>query len=82
MVMPCRNLSEAHAPGYAGYCTGNDFTRDLQYLATQFMIDRTFDGFAPLGPHPATSDLVGDPNNLRLERGSTASSGRTGTRTT
>jgi 2-keto-4-pentenoate hydratase/2-oxohepta-3-ene-1,7-dioic acid hydratase in catechol pathway len=32
--------------------TGNDFSaRDLQYLTTQFMIGKTFDGFAPLGPH-------------------------------
>jgi 2-keto-4-pentenoate hydratase/2-oxohepta-3-ene-1,7-dioic acid hydratase in catechol pathway len=65
----CRNVSEADALGYvAGYCTGNDFSaRDLQYLTTQFMIGKTFDGFAPLGPHLVTSDLVGDPNNLRLE---------------
>jgi 2-keto-4-pentenoate hydratase/2-oxohepta-3-ene-1,7-dioic acid hydratase in catechol pathway len=65
----CRNVSEADALGYvAGYCTGNDFSaRDLQYLTSQFMIGKTFDGFAPLGPHLVTSDLVGDPNNLRLE---------------
>ncbi len=65
----CRNVSEADALDYvAGYCTGNDFTaRDLQYLTTQFMIGKTFDGFAPLGPHLVTSDLVGDPNNLKLE---------------
>ena len=65
----CRNASEAYALDYvAGYCTGNDFSaRDLQYLTTQFMIGKTFDGFAPLGPHLVTSDLVGDPNNLRLE---------------
>jgi 2-keto-4-pentenoate hydratase/2-oxohepta-3-ene-1,7-dioic acid hydratase in catechol pathway len=65
----CRNVSEADALNYvAGYCTGNDFTaRDLQYLTTQFMIGKTFDGFAPIGPYLVTSDLVGDPNNLRLE---------------
>jgi 2-keto-4-pentenoate hydratase/2-oxohepta-3-ene-1,7-dioic acid hydratase in catechol pathway len=65
----CRNVSEEDALGYvAGYCTGNDFSaRDLQYLTTQFMIGKTFDGFAPLGPYLVTSDLVGDPNNLRLE---------------
>jgi 2-keto-4-pentenoate hydratase/2-oxohepta-3-ene-1,7-dioic acid hydratase in catechol pathway len=65
----CRNVSEADALSYvAGYCTGNDFSaRDLQYLTSQFMIGKTFDGFAPLGPHLVTSDLVGDPNNLRLE---------------
>ena len=65
----CRNVSEADALSYvAGYCTGNDFSaRDMQYLTSQFMIGKTFDGFAPLGPHLVTSDLVGDPNNLRLE---------------
>ena len=65
----CRNVSEADALGYvAGYCTGNDFSaRDMQYLTSQFMIGKTFDGFAPLGPRLVTSDLVGDPNNLRLE---------------
>jgi 2-keto-4-pentenoate hydratase/2-oxohepta-3-ene-1,7-dioic acid hydratase in catechol pathway len=65
----CHNVSETDALDYvAGYCTGNDFTaRDLQYLTTQFMIGKTFDGFAPLGPHLVTSDLVGDPNNLKLE---------------
>jgi 2-keto-4-pentenoate hydratase/2-oxohepta-3-ene-1,7-dioic acid hydratase in catechol pathway len=65
----CRNVSEADALDYvAGYCTGNDFSaRDMQYLTSQFMIGKTFDGFAPLGPHLVTSDLVGDPNQLRLE---------------
>jgi 2-keto-4-pentenoate hydratase/2-oxohepta-3-ene-1,7-dioic acid hydratase in catechol pathway len=65
----CRNVSEANALDYvAGYCTGNDFTaRDMQYLTSQFLIGKTFDGFAPLGPHLVTSDLVGDPNSLRLE---------------
>jgi 2-keto-4-pentenoate hydratase/2-oxohepta-3-ene-1,7-dioic acid hydratase in catechol pathway len=65
----CRNVSETDALNYvAGYCTGNDFSaRDLQYLTTQFMIGKTFDGFAPLGPYLVTSDLVGNPDNLRLE---------------
>ena len=65
----CRNVSEDDALNYvAGYATGNDFSaRDMQYLTSQFMIGKTFDGFAPLGPHLVTSDLVGDPNKLRLE---------------
>jgi 2-keto-4-pentenoate hydratase/2-oxohepta-3-ene-1,7-dioic acid hydratase in catechol pathway len=64
-----RDVSEEDALNYvAGYCTGNDFSaRDLQTLTSQFMIGKTCDGFAPLGPHFVTSDLVGDPNNLRLE---------------
>jgi 2-keto-4-pentenoate hydratase/2-oxohepta-3-ene-1,7-dioic acid hydratase in catechol pathway len=65
----CRNVSEADALNYvAGYCTGNDFSaRDLQVLTSQFMIGKTHDGFAPLGPYMVTSDLIPDPNNLRLE---------------
>jgi len=65
----CRDVSEADALDYvAGYCTGNDFSaRDMQYLTSQFMIGKTFDGFAPLGPYLVTSDLVPDPNNLRIE---------------
>ncbi len=65
----CRDVSEADALDYvAGYCTGNDFSaRDLQTLTSQFMIGKTGDGFAPLGPYLVTSDIVGDPNNLRLE---------------
>ncbi len=65
----CYNASEEDALDYvAGYCTGNDFSaRDLQNLTSQFMIGKTADGFAPLGPYLVTSDLVPDPNNLRLE---------------
>ena len=65
----CRDVSEADALDYvAGYCTGNDFSaRDLQTLTSQFMIGKAHDGFAPLGPYLVTSDLVGDPNKLRLE---------------
>ena len=62
-------MSEADALNYvAGYSTGNDFSaRDLQMLTSQFMIGKTHDGFAPLGPYMVTSDLIPDPNNLRLE---------------
>ena len=65
----CRNVSEADALNYvAGYATGNDFSaRDLQRLTSQFMIGKISDGFAPVGPHLVTSDLIPDPNNLRLE---------------
>ena len=65
----CHDVTEANALDYvAGYCTGNDFSaRDMQYLTSQFMIGKTADGFAPLGPYLVTSDLVSDPNNLRLE---------------
>jgi 2-keto-4-pentenoate hydratase/2-oxohepta-3-ene-1,7-dioic acid hydratase in catechol pathway len=65
----CRNVSEADALDYVvGYCTGNDFSaRDLQTLTSQFMIGKTSDGFAPLGPYLVTADRVKDPNNLKLK---------------
>lgn len=65
----CHNVTEADALDYvAGYATGNDFSaRDLQSLTSQFMIGKTCDGFAPVGPYLVTSDLIPDPNNLRLE---------------
>jgi 2-keto-4-pentenoate hydratase/2-oxohepta-3-ene-1,7-dioic acid hydratase in catechol pathway len=64
-----RNVSEDEALDYvAGYCTGNDFSaRDLQTMTSQWMIGKTCDGFAPLGPYFVSADLVGDPNKLRLE---------------
>jgi 2-keto-4-pentenoate hydratase/2-oxohepta-3-ene-1,7-dioic acid hydratase in catechol pathway len=66
-----RNVSEADAPKYiAGYCTSNDFSaRDLQLEtpAVQWMIGKTLDSFAPIGPYFVTSDLVGDPHKLKIQ---------------
>lgn len=71
MGKSARNVSEADALNYvAGYCTANDFSaRDLQLEtpSTQWMIGKTLDKFAPIGPYFVSSDLVGDPNNLKLE---------------
>ena len=68
---PARNVSEADALNYvAGYCTSNDFSaRDLQLElpAAQWMIGKTLDDFAPIGPYFVSADLVGDPNKLKLE---------------
>ncbi len=63
------NVSEADALSYVmGYATGNDFTaRDLQSRSSQWMIGKTNDGFGPIGPYIVTSDLVGDPNALKIE---------------
>jgi 2-keto-4-pentenoate hydratase/2-oxohepta-3-ene-1,7-dioic acid hydratase in catechol pathway len=63
------NVSEAEALAYVfGYATGNDFTaRDLQMRSSQWMIGKTNDGFAPLGPCVVAADLVGDPNALKIE---------------
>ncbi len=63
------NVAEADALSYvAGYCTGNDFTaRDLQLeTGGQWLIGKTPDQFAPLGPYMVTADQI-NPDNLKLE---------------
>ncbi|GBF92038.1 5-oxopent-3-ene-1,2,5-tricarboxylate decarboxylase [Raphidocelis subcapitata] len=66
-----RNVSEADALNYvAGYAVGHDLSaRDLQLElpSGQWMIGKTLDGFAPIGPYFVSGDVVGDPNNLKLE---------------
>jgi 2-keto-4-pentenoate hydratase/2-oxohepta-3-ene-1,7-dioic acid hydratase in catechol pathway len=69
MGKEAHNVSEADALTYvAGYCTGNDFTaRDLQLeTGGQWLIGKTPDQFAPLGPYMVTADQI-DPDNLKLE---------------
>ena len=68
---PARNVSEAEALNYvAGYCTSNDFSaRDaqLELPGGQWMIGKTMDNYAPIGPYFVSADLVGDPNNLKIQ---------------
>jgi 2-keto-4-pentenoate hydratase/2-oxohepta-3-ene-1,7-dioic acid hydratase in catechol pathway len=63
-----RNVSEADAPKHIfGYATGNDFTaRDLQRRSSQWLIGKSLDGSAPLGPWLVTADLA-DGDNLKIE---------------
>jgi 2-keto-4-pentenoate hydratase/2-oxohepta-3-ene-1,7-dioic acid hydratase in catechol pathway len=63
-----RNVSEADAKSYIfGYATGNDFTaRDLQRVSSQWMLGKSLDGSAPLGPWLVTADQV-DGDNLKIE---------------
>jgi 2-keto-4-pentenoate hydratase/2-oxohepta-3-ene-1,7-dioic acid hydratase in catechol pathway len=63
-----RNVSEADAANYIfGYATGNDFTaRDLQRRSTQWLIGKSLDGSAPVGPWLLTADLA-DGDNLKIE---------------
>ena len=64
-----RNVSEAEALAHVfGYCTGNDFTaRDLQRRSSQWMLGKSLDNFAPIGPYLVTADQVPDPNALTIE---------------
>ena len=63
-----RNVAEADALDYIfGYATGNDFTaRDLQSRSTQWMLGKSLDGSAPVGPWLVTADQV-DGDNLKIE---------------
>ena len=65
-----RHISEADALSHvAGYTVGHDVSaRDyqLQKPAGQWMMGKTFDTFAPIGPDLVTSDEVADPGNLNI----------------
>ena len=63
-----RNVSAEDALDYVfGYTCGNDLsTRDLQFVrSNQWLLSKTFEGFAPLGPCVVTADSI-DPNNLKI----------------
>lgn len=63
-----RDVSEADALDYVfGYTCGNDLsTRDLQFArSNQWLLSKTFDGFAPIGPCVVTAEEI-DPNNLKI----------------
>ena len=63
-----RNVRAEEALDYVfGYTCGNDLsTRDLQFVRTnQWLLSKTFDGFAPLGPCVVTADSI-DPDNLNI----------------
>jgi 2-keto-4-pentenoate hydratase/2-oxohepta-3-ene-1,7-dioic acid hydratase in catechol pathway len=54
----------------AGYCCGNDVSaRDWQTgkPAGQWLLGKSFDTFAPMGPELVTGDELGDPGNLRVQ---------------
>jgi len=68
MGKPARNVTEDEALDYVfGYTCGNDLsTRDLQFArSNQWLLSKTFDGFAPIGPCLVTAEEV-DPQNLKI----------------
>ena len=69
MGKKAKNVTEADALScVAGYCTGNDFSaRDLQLdRGGQWMIGKTLDQFAPLGPYLVSADQI-NPDKLKIE---------------
>lgn len=69
MGKTAHNVSEADALSYVfGYCVGNDVSaRDLQMRTTQWLLGKTGDGFAPIGPYLVTADQIPNPNGLKIE---------------
>jgi 2-keto-4-pentenoate hydratase/2-oxohepta-3-ene-1,7-dioic acid hydratase in catechol pathway len=63
-----KNVSVEDALSYVfGYSVGNDVSaRDLQFRSGQWLLGKTPDGFAPVGPYIVTSDEI-NPNNLSIE---------------
>lgn len=51
-----------------GYSVGNDISeRAYQFQSSQWMIGKTFDYFAPIGPSIVTKDELPDPDNLAIQ---------------
>ena len=63
-----RDIPPARAMEYvAGYTIMNDVScRDYQMKTGQWMIGKTFDTFAPMGPYLVTRDEIPDPHNLEI----------------
>jgi 2-keto-4-pentenoate hydratase/2-oxohepta-3-ene-1,7-dioic acid hydratase in catechol pathway len=65
-----RNILAAAASEYiAGYTVGNDVSaRDWQLKkdGKQWMVGKTFDTFAPTGPHLVTAEEIPDPHALAI----------------
>jgi 2-keto-4-pentenoate hydratase/2-oxohepta-3-ene-1,7-dioic acid hydratase in catechol pathway len=54
----------------AGYCCGNDVSaRDWQIRKPggQWLLGKSFDSFAPIGPAIVTADEIPDPGNLKIQ---------------
>jgi 2-keto-4-pentenoate hydratase/2-oxohepta-3-ene-1,7-dioic acid hydratase in catechol pathway len=51
-----------------GYTMINDVSaRDYQRATTQWLMGKTFDTFAPMGPWIVTADEIADPHNLDIQ---------------
>lgn len=63
-----RNISEAAWEDHVfGYTIVNDVSaRDYQRATTQWLMGKTFDTFAPMGPWIVTRDEIRDPHNVEV----------------
>jgi 2-keto-4-pentenoate hydratase/2-oxohepta-3-ene-1,7-dioic acid hydratase in catechol pathway len=63
-----RNIAkDGAAASVFGYCCGNDVTaRDWQWATPQWVLGKSFDTHAPMGPYIVTADEVPDPHALGI----------------
>ncbi len=63
-----RRVPESRALDHVfGYMNGNDLSdRALQFRTSQWMVGKSADGFAPMGPYLVTRDQVPDPTDLEI----------------
>src|SRR3954468_17624559 len=60
--------AESWAKHIFGYTLVNDVSaRDYQRATTQWLMGKTFDTFAPMGPWIASADQISDPHNLDIQ---------------
>jgi 2-keto-4-pentenoate hydratase/2-oxohepta-3-ene-1,7-dioic acid hydratase in catechol pathway len=64
-----RNIAGADWPKHIfGYTMVNDVSaRDYQKATTQWLMGKTFDTFAPMGPWIVSADEIADPHNLDIQ---------------
>lgn len=66
---PGRSISAGDASAHIfGYMVGNDVSvRDWQTRTAQWMLGKSFDTHAPVGPMIVTADEIGDPHRLAIK---------------
>ena len=64
----CRHVpKESAAEVIFGYCVGNDVSvRDWQLRTPQWVLGKSFDTHAPIGPWIVTADELGDPHTMGI----------------
>jgi len=64
----CKHIAKERAPEVIfGYCAGNDVSvRDWQLRTSQWVLGKSFDTHAPIGPWIVTPDEIVDPHALNI----------------
>ncbi len=63
-----RHIKGSDWPNHVfGYMNLNDVSaRDIQLAVSQWVMGKTFDTFAPMGPYLVSADEIADPHNLNI----------------